>query len=530
MSGNKKMSRGAIAGETRELPGEGSTPGSEEIATLTILSHPDASRVGERARFSELAGRGEVSISRTEPDFLKPEALDGWPLADPFISRKPAVLRGNAGGVLILRTGDAIQVIADGVPVDAQRMLSAAEMHKGVVLEVGGRVVLHLQRIENLYERPPDLGIIGENPAMNRVRQNILRVGGMQVPILLRGETGSGKELVAEAIHRSSDRAGRPCLSVNMAAISPTVAASELFGHAKGAFTGAVEDHAGFFERANGGTLFLDEIGEAPVEVQVMLLRTLETGKVQPVGGRSERAVDVRLIAATDADLESLVRSGKFRAPLLHRLAGFEISIPPLRERMDDFGRLFFHFLRQEVKNTGELSRLDETETPAVPWVPAALVGRLTRYDWPGNVRQLRNVARQLVIASRGAPTLTIDRSVERLLSERAAEKSADLEAPAAEIVGPRRKPSEVTEEELLAALKANRFRLEPTAVALRITRPSLYMLIDKSTRLQKAKDVPAEEILRLHKELNGDVDAMAEKLEVSSRGLYLRLKEVLKG
>lgn len=524
------MSRGALSGETREVPGQGTTPGSEEVLTLTILSHPDASRVGEVSRLVEASGRGEISLSRTEPDFLKPESRDGWPLADPFISRKPAIFRANAGGVLISRTGDAIQVVADGTPVDAQRALSADEVKRGVVLEVGGRVVLHLQRTENLYDRPPDLGIIGENSAMNRVRQNILRVGEMAVPILLRGETGSGKELVAEAIHRSSSRSSKPCLSVNMAAISPTVAASELFGHAKGAFTGAVDDHAGFFERANGGTLFLDEIGEAPVEVQVMLLRTLETGKVQPVGGRSERAVDVRLIAATDADLESLVRSGKFRAPLLHRLSGFEINIPALRERMDDFGRLFFHFLRQELKNMGEGSLLDQTEPPAVPWVPAALVGRLARYDWPGNVRQLRNVARQLVIASRGANTLTIDRSVERLLSERAVEKSEpELSSrTVTETVGPRRKPSEVTEEELVAALKANRFRLEPTAVALRITRPSLYMLIDKSTRLRKAKDVPAAEILQVHNELNGDVDAMAEKLEVSSRGLYLRLREVL--
>jgi two-component system, NtrC family, nitrogen regulation response regulator GlnG len=339
--------------------------------------------------------------------------------------------------------------------------------------------------------------------------------------------------LVAEAIHRSSARAKKPCLSVNMAAISPAVAASELFGHAKGAFTGAVEDHAGFFERADGGTLFLDEIGEAPVEVQAMLLRTLETGKVQPVGGRSERAVDVRLIAATDAELEALVRTGKFRAPLLHRLAGFEINIPPLRERIDDLGRLFYHFLRQELERLGDTRLLEESEPGPTPWIPAALVGRLARYEWPGNVRQLRNVTRQLVIANRDAPVLAMDRSVERLLCE-AASASADLpplaarEAAETTPAGPRRKPSDVSEEELLAALKANRFRLEPTAAALRITRPSLYMLIDKSSRLRKAKDVPEAEILAIHAELAGDVDAMAERLEVSSRGLYVRLKEIL--
>jgi two-component system nitrogen regulation response regulator GlnG len=529
MAAKKKLSRGSLAGDTREVPGESSARGTDEVITLTILGHADPSRIGEVARLPELSGRAEVALSRTEPDFVNPAGGESWPLADPFLSRRPAMLRGSAGGLSLSRAQDAVAVVAGGAPVERDRTFSEAELKRGIVLELGQRVVIFVNRAEHLYDRPPDLGIIGESAAIHRVRRNILRVADMPVPILLRGETGTGKELVAEAIHRSSSRASRPCLSVNMAAISPAIASSELFGHAKGAFTGAVDDHAGFFERANGGTLFLDEIGETPVEVQVMLLRTLETGRVQPVGGRSERAVDVRLIAATDADLEALVRAGKFRAPLLHRLAGFELLIPPLRERLDDLGRLFVHFLRLELERLGEVGRLD-SEAQAAPWIPAPLIARLARYDWPGNVRQLRNVARQLVIASRDAPALAIDRSVERLLSDAAPPPKDREPANAVREVetGGRRKPSEVTEEELLAALKANRFRLEPTAAVLRISRPSLYMLIEKSTRLRKAKDVPEEEILRLHRELDGDVEAMAEKLEVSSRGLYLRVKEIL--
>src|SRR5262249_34932398 len=156
---------------------------------------------------------------------------------------------------------------------------------------------------------------------------------------------GTGKELVARAIHESGRRRGAVCLSVNMGAIPPSLATSELFGAVRGAYTGAVRDHLGYFQRAHGGTLFLDEIGETPPEVQVMLLRVLEPGEVQRVGSPQTQKVDVRLIAATDADLERALHEGRFRAPLLHRLSGYEIYIPPLRERRDDFGRLLFHFL-----------------------------------------------------------------------------------------------------------------------------------------------------------------------------------------
>jgi two-component system nitrogen regulation response regulator GlnG len=529
----------ALAVETREMPDVADLrEGETSHRGLTVLFHPDLDRIGEQSILRDLSQ--EVPLSRTGPEFQKPGlAGEPWPLGDPFLSRRPAFLReGEAGGLRITRTSDALQVIADGQAIEGERAFSRAELDKGVVLELGNRVVVLLHVIREPagpFARSADLGLVGENILMHQLRKSVLRVADMPVPVLLRGETGTGKELVAQAIHASSSRASKPCLSVNMAAISASVAASELFGHAKGSFTGAVGDHAGYFARADGGTLFLDEIGETPIEVQVMLLRTLETKTIQPVGGRTEEAVDVRLIAATDADLELLVNGGKFRPALLHRLAGYEILLPALRDRRDDLGRLLVHFLRQELIAIGEGDRLEAGEPTATPWFPPAIAARLARYDWPGNVRQLRNVVRQLVISNRGVTVMQMDRAVERLLSEAPAKPStpppADSSAPQGAAGPPpvvRRKPSEVTEQELLEVLRQNRFRLEPTANQLRISRASLYMLIDKSARLRKAKDIPKDELLRVHAELNGDVDAMAEKIEVSSRGIYLRLKELL--
>jgi two-component system nitrogen regulation response regulator GlnG len=296
----------------------------------------------------------------------------------------------------------------------------------------------------------------------------------------------------------------------------------------KGAFTGAIEQHVGLFERANGGTLFLDEIGEAPVEVQVMLLRVLEAGTILPIGGRAEKRIDVRLIAATDADLEKASQNGNFRTALFHRLAVFDIHLPPLRARIDDLGRLFFHFLREELGAFGEEHRLSATGEEVEPFVPASLIARLAQQSWPGNVRQLRNVVRQLVISGRNARILEPGANLERML--RTSAESADPVALAGE---PRpepsrkRKPAEITEDELIEALRAHRWRLEPAAKTLGISRPSIYVLIDRCERLRKAKDIPEEELTRLYEELNGDVEAMAGQLEVSSRGLQRRLKEI---
>jgi len=319
---------------------------------------------------------------------------------------------------------------------------------------------------------------------------------------------------------------------VNLGAIPKELAAAELFGLRRGAFTGAVKDKQGFFEAAHGGTLFLDEVGEAPPEVQVMLLRVLETREIFPVGDRTPIQVDVRLVAATDANLEEQIRDGRFKAPLLHRLAGYDIRLPPLRARREDIGLLFFHFAREELETLGEGWRLSSADPSAQPWLPAPLAARLVRYSWPGNIRQLRNLTRQLVIASRGQPSLRIDPQLERELGTVVAPAPAAGHSvrvphlPEARAVVPRRKASEVSKQELLDALRANSWDLKPAADQLGIPRTSIYDLMERY-EIRTAGDLSVEEITRCYHECKGDLDAMVQRLEVSKQALRRRVREL---
>jgi two-component system nitrogen regulation response regulator GlnG len=519
------------------------------VPGLTVLYHPDAERIGERAPLSALLAGGEEGLSRAEPSFFQlgqPGKLRGQPLGDPFLSRRPVRLvpGPERGSVRLLcgETGTRVVVGGgSGEPAGAVHDIPAADVDRGVVLLLANRVVLLLSRLESgpgLSHQPasdlPSYGLVGESAPMMRLRQEIRRVADLDVAVLLRGETGTGKELVARALHDAGRRRHRPYLAVNMGAVPPSLAAAELFGAARGAYTGADQKRAGYFSRADSGTLFLDEIGETPAEVQVLLLRALETGEIQPVGAGEPQTVDVRLIAATDSDLESAAAAGRFRAPLLHRLTGYEIFLPPLRSRREDFGRLFLHFLRQELEEVGETGRLAVSADERL-WIPAGLVARLAAYDWPGNVRQLRNVARQLVIAGRDLPEVPMGPAVERLFQDAPAPSRDDSrpDLPVADPMhsGPSRpawrRPEDVREDELLAALRANRWRLQPTAAALGISRPSLYDRIDRSPSIRKAVDLGREEIEASFERCAGDLDVMVEELEVSKRGLQRQMKKL---
>jgi len=514
--------------------------------TLTILYHPDLRRIGDLVQLSEIVLGREALISRYQPELVRPDQLVGEPLADAYISRRPLRLRGHSGtgpvgagggnGIELLLDESRTSVVAQGTSVLQGCVFTAEEVERGVVLELAGRVVLLLHKTVGLQARlPPRFGLIGDSQGIVRVRADIQRVSDVQVPVLLRGETGTGKELAARAIHEASPRRNGVFLGVNLGAIPPTLSASELFGSVKGAFTGSVERQEGYFRRAHGGTLFLDEIGEAPPEVQVMLLRALETGEIFPVGAQTPQRVDVHVIAATDSDLEGKVRAGGFRGPLLHRLSGYEIWLPPLRERRDDIGRLLLYFVREELARIDEPWRLDPANPSCDPlWLRPNLVARLARYDWPGNVRQLRNVARQLVIGSRGLPFLQIGPQVERLLQDEDAGADSRpvpaLDTPPAGLPRPSRewrRPSEIGEEELLAALRRNRWDLKAASEDLRVSRTSLYALIESCPKVRTAADLSPDEIARCHRELGGDLDAMAERLEVSKRALGRRLREL---
>jgi two-component system nitrogen regulation response regulator GlnG len=490
------------------------------IPTLTILFHPEPRRIGGVAQFER-----RVHLSRTDPFFGQPDAVPA-PLADPVLSRRPVVIEQLPAGNFALRPEPGRSLVrVDGQSIHEPVVLALDSVQRGVVIELGDRVVLLWHLAEPWRPPGPSLGLVGANDAVETLRQDILRVAMRPAPVLIRGESGVGKELVARAIHEAGPRRDQPLVSVNMGAVPPSTAVSELFGHVRGAFTGAAKAHDGYFVQATGGTLFLDEIGEATAEVQSMLLRAIETGEIRPLGARSDCRVDVHLVTATDTDLGRAVDAGLFRLPLLHRLTGIEMLVPPLRTRRDDIGRLLVHFLAQELAENGESHRLDPPEPGAPTWLPPALVARLALYHWPGNVRQLRNLARQIAVANYRMPSFRTPPALAELWSVPAAGAPVAPAQPEGDSGKLRR--LEISEEDLYAALQAHQWRPGPTAGALGIARASLYKLMNRSPHIRKARELTREDITASAARCDGDLDAMAEDLKVSRRSLQLRMTEL---
>ena len=236
-------------------------------------------------------------------------------------------------------------------------------------------------------------GLLSRSPAMQDVFQIIQNAAETEATVLVRGESGSGKELVANAIHQLSARRSAPFLAINCAALSSNLLESELFGHMRGAFTGAVKDHSGLFQRANGGTLFLDEVAELPLELQAKLLRVLQERNYIPVGGNHSIDVDVRIVAATHRSLREEVKNGHFREDLMYRLRVVPIFLPPLRERREDISLLIWHFINQH--NDKRVRVIEKIDPDAMKV--------LLDYRWPGNIRELHNVVEYAFAVGRGA-------------------------------------------------------------------------------------------------------------------------------
>jgi formate hydrogenlyase transcriptional activator len=254
---------------------------------------------------------------------------------------------------------------------------------------------------EQLGQTPWFEGIVGDSPALRRALEAVEQVAATNATVLITGETGTGKELIARAVHRRSPRAHGPLVMVNCSAIPETLLASELFGHERGSFTGAVERRKGRFEQAHGGTLFLDEVAEMPLETQVLLLRVLQEQEFQRLGGSETLRVDARMVAATNRDLAEHVRVGRFRSDLYYRLNVFPIRMPPLRERREDIPLLTAHFAERHGTRLGRSIARTERRTLKL----------LESYDWPGNVRELENVVERAIILSRNG-TLRVDREL----------------------------------------------------------------------------------------------------------------------
>ncbi len=274
-----------------------------------------------------------------------------------------------------------------------------------------------IQQTEDEIEASPE--IIGEAPAMQEVFRAIGRLARSNITVLINGESGTGKELVAQALHRHSPRAKQPFIALNMAAIPRDLMESELFGHERGAFTGAQGRRTGRFEQADGGTLFLDEIGDMPPELQTRLLRVLADGEFYRVGGHEPVKVDVRIIAATHQNLEQLVKEGRFREDLFHRLNVIRIHIPSLRERQEDIGLLMRYFLTLAADELGVESKTLLPETLA----------SLEHMSWPGNVRQLENTARWLTVMASSQEVHIKDLPPELLETDEPKEQGGDWQA-----------------------------------------------------------------------------------------------------
>jgi len=240
--------------------------------------------------------------------------------------------------------------------------------------------------------------IVGSDPGLSELLDKVTRVAASDAAVLIHGETGTGKELIARALHNRSPRRDRPLVKVNCGAISAGLVESELFGHVKGAFTGALARRVGRFELADRGTIFLDEVGELPADTQVKLLRVLQEREFEPVGSNQTVRVDVRVLAASNRDLEEAVREGRFRADLFYRLNVIPLRVPPLRERRSDIAPLAMYFMERSARKSGRPTHAIASET----------LCRLADYDWPGNVRELQNVIERAVVLS-PAPVLEID-------------------------------------------------------------------------------------------------------------------------
>lgn len=494
------------------------------LLTLTIIGHPDVARCGE---YTVL--RRAIPINRLEPTFCRPDGRYAGPLVDPFLSRKPVFsidpLGDRAG---IERQHPSTDIVVDGTPLSDRLEVGEQRLSQGAVIVLQDRVVLLLHLRDELPTGADaqDLRMVGSSDAIRRVRRRVHAVGPTNATTLILGETGVGKELVADAIHRASARASEPIVSVNVGALEPSVLTSTLFGHTRGAFTGALGPRAGLFREANGGTLFLDEIGDAPPGVQRALLRVLETREVVPVGSDRPEPVDVRLLAATDAHLTAARADGPIRAQLLHRLAQFVIEVPRLRDRAEDLSLLFLHFVREQAAELGALDRLMPEGRTSTPWIRGDTIAQLYAYGWPGNIRELRNLAIRSVISSVALPTLVLDWGVRgELLDVPDDDRTPLPSAGHAEQAKPRttRPLSDVTDAELLAALAAADWRPVPAARALGISKTSIYQLIRANPSIPQSALLEEAEIRRALAASPTVADA-ARALRVPERGLRVRM------
>ncbi len=440
------------------------------MAHLLIVDD-DANTLASLARAFRLAGHEATVCDNAARalDLLKSQPFDMM-LSDVVMPGKDGLalleeLRGQGISLpVVMISGQAnIEMAVRATRLGAIDFLEKPLSTDKLLLTVDN--VLKLKRLEeenrDLRQRVGKHEIVHAGEAMRRVMAQVDRVAASEARVCILGETGTGKELVARALHERSPRRGGPFVTLNCAAVPGELIESELFGHEKGSFTGAAARHIGKFEQAHHGTLFLDEIGDMPLVMQAKLLRVLEEGQVERVGGDRAITVDVRAIVATHRNLDELVKKGAFRQDLYHRVYVFPLQLPPLRERAGDIPALVGHFAAQIA---------DQNGWKAKPFEPQA-IEELQRYSWPGNVRELRNVVERLLLLTDGP----VDRAAVSLALPPGADRES---APAG---GPHpggplaERVNGFEREQILGELKRHNQRMTDTARALGLERSHLY-------------------------------------------------------
>lgn len=365
------------------------------------------------------------------------------------------------------------------------------------------------QSIKNINDQT---GLLGVSVPIVELRQIIKQVAPTDVTVLITGESGVGKEVVAKEIHSLSTRSNKPFITVNCGAIPEGIIESELFGHIKGSFTGAIETRKGYFESASGGTIFLDEIGEMPLATQVKFLRVIENGEYVKVGGSKTEKVDVRILAATNKNLEQLIATNSFREDLYYRLRSINIVIPPLRERKDDIKILFDHFVTQ-------FCRRNNIEFKGI--TPAAM-DIINNYSWPGNVRQLRNFAESLI-------TLNVD----KLIDENDVLKQLNIPRSDKNLPATAFNYDQQSERQLLFGalyeLKKDimdiKHQLTEIEEAKESVVPTGFYISDDKIDNITFDEVERELLEYYYSKYNGNINKIADKLKISNRTLYRKFK-----
>lgn len=468
---------------------------SQQELRLSIIYHPDWGRVGESiALASSSAGQAHL-LSRLQPQFSSTHGLPRS-LDDPYLSRSAISLQCHGSGqVLVERQQCPSMVTINGLLLQQNMVLEPEQVNSGVIILLAERIVLFLHNVVSENPFGADYGLIGGGRQLSMVREAIGKLAPLDVHVLLQGESGTGKELVARALHQASPRQDQAFVAVNAATITPSLAAAELFGARRGAYTGIERDRRGYLQQAGKGTLFLDEIGDLSSDVQVMLLRVLETRQIHAVGGGDTIPFEARLVTATDMNLEQAMAEQRFRPALYHRLSGMNIRLPALREQRQNFGLLLHHLLWQEL-NTLELDRncLERRSANEPPWLPATWVAAMMMAPWPGNVRQLRNMARRMLLLGHSHHCLDQHYSIHQIL-EVADTVSLDKTDPAAHREPPAKQPKTrgnaaqrlraLSDAELEKILDEHQWRVLPVANALNVPRSSLYDRIAHSETLE---------------------------------------------